>query len=137
MSSIILNLKESTCRLTCPFKTLVFNLVDCYQINIISRYCAPLLRVGLSTLLVVPSLFELCIAHLFTSLSSLSRHNEPGLNLALRSFILIWCTNESRKDKIVLSVRRLGIICSIQCANLLIGRLTSQFANCAAQSARN
>ena len=37
---------------------------------------------------VVPSLFALCIAHWFTSLSTLARYDEPGLNLALRIFIL-------------------------------------------------
>ena len=35
---------------------------------------------------VVPSLFALCIAHWFTSLSTLARYDEPGLNLALRIF---------------------------------------------------
>ena len=36
----------------------------------------------------MPSLFALCIAHWFTSLSTLARYDEPGLNLALRIFIL-------------------------------------------------
>ena len=35
---------------------------------------------------VVPPLFSLCIAHWFTSLSTLARHDEPGLNLALRIY---------------------------------------------------
>ena len=30
----------------------------------------------------------ICIAHWFTSLSTLARYDEPGLNLALRIFIL-------------------------------------------------
>ena len=31
---------------------------------------------------------NMCIAHWFTSLSTLARYDEPGLNLALRIFIL-------------------------------------------------
>ena len=37
---------------------------------------------------VVPSLFALCIAHWFTSLSTLARYAETRLYLALRNFIL-------------------------------------------------
>ena len=32
-------------------------------------------------ILFVPSLFALCIAHRFASLSTLARYNKPGLNL--------------------------------------------------------
>ena len=41
-----------------------------------------------NSLEVVPSLFALCIAHWFTSSSTLARYDEPGLNLGLRIFIL-------------------------------------------------
>ena len=51
-------------------------------------YFAPLLRVWSSSLGVVPSLFALCIAHWFTSLSTLARCDKPGLNMVLRIFIL-------------------------------------------------
>ena len=34
----------------------------------------------------MPSLFALCIAHWFTSLSTLARYDEPGLNLALNFY---------------------------------------------------
>ena len=40
------------------------------------------------TIEVVPPLFALCNVHWFTSLSTLARYDEPGLNLALRIFIL-------------------------------------------------
>ena len=34
----------------------------------------------------MPLLFALCIAHWFTSLSTLARYNEPGLNFGFENF---------------------------------------------------
>ena len=61
----------------------------------------------------MPLLFALCIAHWFTSLSTLARYNEPGLNvgfeiflffIAIRSGLIpLCCADESTKDEKVLS----------------------------------
>ena len=84
----------------------------------------------------MPSLFALCIAHWFTSLSTLARYDEPGLNLALRIFILHcyqvrphssvlrWWVHKGRNS----TVRRL----SIPLPYFMLGRALSLFALCIA-----
>ena len=68
---------------------------------------------------VVPSLFALCIAHWFTSLSTLVRHDEHGpfkfenfYSSSLIAFrfglIPLCCADESTKDQINSTVRRLS-----------------------------
>ena len=62
---------------------------------------------------VLPSLFVLCIAYWFTSLRSLARYDEPGVNfMALRNLVFIAirfcliplrCADESTKNEPVLS----------------------------------